>query len=106
MDTSSSHLIGEIIGLMSLRSCHSLLRFSKRSYFADSTVYVATDAGVATSSDGKRWRAITDTAGTHLIMERLAVDGTNVYGASETSVYQLEGDGVSMETDSHRKFQI
>ena len=27
-------------------------------------------------------------------MERLAVDGTNVYGASETSVYQLESDGV------------
>ena len=67
----------------------------KEIVFASSTVYVATDAGVATSSDGKRWRAITDTVGTHLIMERLAVDGTNVYGASETSVYQLEGDGVT-----------
>ena len=66
----------------------------KEIVFAGSTVYVATDTGVATSSDGKRWRAITDAAGTHLIMERLAVDGTNVYGASETSVYQLEGDGV------------
>ena len=66
----------------------------KEIVFAGSTVYVATDTGVATSSDGKRWRAITDTAGTHLIMERLAVDGTNVYGASETSVYQLESDGV------------
>ena len=67
----------------------------KEIVFADSMVYVATDAGVATSSDGKRWRAITDTAGTHLIMERLAVDGTNVYGASETSIYQLESDGVT-----------
>jgi photosystem II stability/assembly factor-like uncharacterized protein len=67
----------------------------KEIVFAGSTVYVATDAGVATSSEGKRWRAITDTAGTHLIMERLAVDGTNVYGASETSVYQLESDGVT-----------
>ena len=67
----------------------------KEIVFAGSTVYVATDAGVATSSDGKRWRAITDTAGTHLIMERLAVDGTNVYGASETNVYQLERDGVT-----------
>ena len=66
----------------------------KEIVFAGSTVYVATDAGVATSSDGKRWRAITDTAGTHLIMERLAVDGTNVYGASEKSVYRLESDGV------------
>ena len=67
----------------------------KEIVFAGSTVYVATDAGVATSSDGKRWRAITDTAGTHLIMERLAVDGTNVYGASDTNVYQLESDGVT-----------
>ena len=67
----------------------------KEIVFAGSTVYVATDAGVATSSEGKRWRAITDTAGTHLIMERLAVDGTNVYGASEKSVYQLESDGVT-----------
>ena len=60
--------------------------------FVGSTVYVATDAGVAASSDGKQWRAITDTAGTHLIMERLAVDGTNVYGASEKSVYRLKSD--------------
>ena len=67
----------------------------KEIVFAGSTVYVATDAGVATSSDGKRWRAITDTAGTHLIMERLAVDGTNVYGAAEKSVYRLESDGVT-----------
>ena len=67
----------------------------KEIVFAGSTVYVATDAGVATSSEGKRWRAITDTAGTHLIMERLAVDGTNVYGTSEKSVYQLESDGVT-----------
>ena len=65
----------------------------KEIVFAGSTVYVATDAGVATSSDGKHWRAITDAAGTHLIMERLAVDGTNVYGASEKRVYRLESDG-------------
>lgn len=60
--------------------------------FAGSTVYVATDTGVAASNDGKSWRAITDAAGTHLIMERLAVDGTNVYGASEKSVYRLKSD--------------
>ncbi len=67
----------------------------KEIVFAGSTVYVATDAGVTTSSDGKLWRAITDAAGTHLIMERLAVDGANVYGASETNVYRLESDGVT-----------
>ena len=71
------------------------VKIFKEIVFAGSTVYVATDAGVATSSDGKRWRAITDTAGTHLIMERLAVDDTNVYGASETGVYQLKNDDVT-----------
>lgn len=60
--------------------------------FVGSTVYVATDAGVVTSSDGKNWRAITDTAGTPIIIGRLAVDGTNVYGVSKTGVYRLEND--------------
>jgi len=64
----------------------------KEIVFVGSTVYVATDAGVATSSDGKQWRAITDVVGTHLTMERLAVDGTDVYGASEKRVYRLESD--------------
>ena len=58
--------------------------------FVGSTVYVATDAGVAASSDGKQWRAITDAAGTPLIIGRLAVDGTTLYGVSRTAVYQLE----------------
>ena len=60
--------------------------------FVGSTVYVATDAGVAASSDGKQWRAITDAAGTPLIIGRLAVDGTNVYGVSKTGVYRLENE--------------
>ena len=58
--------------------------------FVDSTVYVATDAGVAISSDGKQWRAITDAAGTPPIIKRLTVDATNVYGVSKTGVYRLE----------------
>ena len=60
--------------------------------FVGSTVYVATDAGVAASSDGKQWRAITDAAGTSLIIGRLAVDGTTLYGVSKTGVHQLEND--------------
>ena len=60
--------------------------------FAGSTVYVATDAGVAASSDGKQWRAITDAAGTPLIIGRLAVDGTKVYGVSKSGVYRLENN--------------
>ena len=67
----------------------------KEIVFAGSMVYVATDAGVMTSSNGKRWRAITDATRTSLIIGRLAVDGTNVYGVSKTGVYRLEsGDGV------------
>ena len=58
--------------------------------FAGSTVYVATDAGVAASSDGKQWRTIIDATGTPLIIAQLAVDGTNVYGVSQTGVYRLE----------------
>ena len=60
--------------------------------FAGSTVYVATDAGVAASSDGKQWDAITDAAGTSLIIGRLAVDGTKVYGVSKSGVYRLENN--------------
>ena len=60
--------------------------------FVGSTVYVATDAGVAASSDGKQWYAITDATGTSLIIERLAVDGTTLYGVSKTGVYRLENE--------------
>ena len=64
----------------------------KEIVFAGSMVYVATDAGVMTSSNGKRWRAITDATRTSLIIGRLAVDGTNVYGVSKTGVYRLKSD--------------
>ncbi len=59
--------------------------------FAGSTVYVATDAGVAVSGDGKHWQAVTDAEGTNLIMEQLAVDGTTLYGVTKnTGAYRLE----------------
>ena len=58
--------------------------------FVGSTVYVATDAGVAASSDGKQWRAIT--AGTPLVIERLAADRTTLYGVSKSGVYRSENN--------------
>ena len=59
--------------------------------FADSTVYVATDAGVTTSDSGKNWKAVTDSEGTNLIMGHLAVDGTTLYGVTQkTGIYRLE----------------
>ena len=57
--------------------------------FAGSTVYVATDAGVLTSKDGEHWRAITDTTGTHTIIDRMAVDTLTVYGVADEGVYRL-----------------
>ena len=58
--------------------------------FAGSTVYVATDEGVAYSSDGTHWHAATDAEGETLVMERFAVDGTTVYGTTGQYVYQLK----------------
>ena len=58
---------------------------------AGSTVYVATDAGIITSDDGRNWRTITDVEGTNLIMEHLAVDGTMLYGVTKgTGIHRLE----------------
>ena len=56
-----------------------------------STVYVATDAGIITSDDGKHWHTINDADGTNLIMEHLAVNGTTLYGVTKkTGAYRLE----------------
>ena len=73
--------------------------------FAGATVYVATDAGVAASDDGKQWRAVTNAAGTHLNMEKLAVDGDTLLGLTkDTSIYRLESgtwEQVVSETPDH-----
>ena len=59
--------------------------------FAGLTVYVATDKGVAYSSDGTHWHAVTtDTEGETLVMERFAAEGTTVYGTTGQYVYQLK----------------
>ena len=55
------------------------------------TVYVATDAGVASSDRGNNWGVITDTDGTNLNMDILTADGTILYGVTkETGIYRLE----------------
>ncbi len=54
-------------------------------------VYVATDAGSAVSDRGNNWGIITDAEDVNLVMERLAVDGTTLYGVTkETGIYRLE----------------
>ena len=63
--------------------------------FAGSTVYVATDKGVAFSNDGVHWHATTDTEGAPILIERFAIDGTTLYGTSERHVYRFkENTGV------------
>ena len=63
----------------------------KEIVFVETTVYVATDAGIITSDDGRNWRTLTDAEGTNLVMEHLAVDGTTLYGATKkTGIYRLE----------------
>ena len=58
--------------------------------FAGPTVYVATDKGVAYSSDGINWHAATDAEGNPLIVKKFAVEGTTVYGTTGQYVYQLK----------------
>lgn len=52
-------------------------------------VYVATNKGVARSINGTDWQAITNTQDKLLFIERLAVDGSKVYGLSDQIIYQF-----------------
>ena len=58
--------------------------------FAGSTVYVATDEGVAYSNDGTHWHVATDAAGMLLVIEKLAVKGSTVYGTEDQDVHQKQ----------------
>ncbi len=54
-------------------------------------MYVATDAGVAASDDGKQWHPVTNAAGTCLNMGQLTVEGDTLYGfIKDTGIYRLE----------------
>ena len=61
--------------------------------FVNSRVHVATNAGVLTSEDGENWRTITDTEGTHTVIDRIAMADETVYGAGDTGIYQLDNRG-------------
>ena len=65
----------------------------KQIIFADSTVYVATDAGVLVSESGEYWRVVTDTSGMPPVIDKCAVDGTTVYGAGGSGVYRMNSFG-------------
>ena len=67
------------------------LRFThfKDIVFVGSSVYVATDNGVVASETGENWRVITDGIGTRIVINKLGVDGTTVYGAGDAGGYRL-----------------
>ena len=64
--------------------------------FVGTTVYVATDTGVLTSQNGEHWRMLTDNIGTHIIIDKFAMDESSFYGAGDMGVYHL---------DSHAKWK-
>ena len=58
--------------------------------FAGPTLYAATDKGVTYSIDGIHWHTVADTESTPLVIEKIAVDGTMVYGATAQQIYQFK----------------
>ena len=66
--------------------------YFKAMAFAGENVYVATNKGVARSSNGTDWRTITDSEGTPLVIIRFAVDGTTLYGQAGQKMYQIKED--------------
>ena len=57
---------------------------------AGPTLYAATDKGVTYSSDGIHWQTAIDTEGIPLVIEKMAVEDTTVYGTTEQQIYQLK----------------
>ena len=58
--------------------------------FVGSTLYISTDAGVMHSHDGEKWCALTDIDGCPLRMDRIATDGSALYGVCASGVYQVD----------------
>ena len=58
--------------------------------FVGNTVHVSTTDGVAMSDDGENWHTLTDSRHAPIAMRHLAVDGTTLYGVSQTSAYRLQ----------------
>ena len=65
--------------------------------FAGSTLYAATDKGVMYSSDGTHWHTATDAEGAPVVIGKMAVEGTTVYGATQQQIYQLKENSNTWE---------
>ena len=60
---------------------------------AGTTVYVATDKGVLSSKTGEHWQVLVDDTGTHINIDRFAINEYDIYGANTTSIYRLDSPG-------------
>ena len=60
---------------------------------AGKTVYVATDKGVLSSKTGEHWQVLTDDTGTHINIDRFAINEYDIYGANSSSIYRLDSLG-------------
>jgi len=65
----------------------------KEIVFSGSTLYVATDKGVLVSETGEYWRVMTDRVDARLVINQFALNGTEVYGITDTGVYRLDTRG-------------
>ncbi|MXY28771.1 sigma-70 family RNA polymerase sigma factor [Candidatus Poribacteria bacterium] len=54
-----------------------------------STVYILTDVGVMNSYDATTWHAVSDIDSHIPVMNRIATDGSRLYGVCDTGVYQV-----------------
>ena len=68
------------------------IRFAyfKEITFAGSTICIATDKGVMISETGEHWQVITDKNRMPTVIDKFAVDGTTIYGVSDSGAYQLD----------------
>ena len=62
----------------------------KEIIFAGSTICIATDIGVLISQNGEHWQVITDKNRMPIVIDKFAVDGTTIYGASDSGAYRLD----------------
>lgn len=64
--------------------------YFKEIIFIGPIVYISTDAGVMRSHNGETWHALTDVDRGSLLMDRIATDGSTLYGVCASGVYQVD----------------
>ena len=68
------------------------IRFAhfKEIIFAGSTICIATDKGILISKTGEHWHVITGKNRMPTVIDKIAVDGTTIYGAGDSGAYRLD----------------